>query len=121
VRTTNIGGKEIQLRANPLALLYYKQEFDRDLIADFIELKDLEAIQHGDFSKFDMLAIFRFAYAMNRAATPKDAGPNFEQWLSELDSVGLDDPDWLLAVFDEAVEGFFRSGQSAPPKNQKSK
>ena len=34
----NIGGKEMQLRANPLALLSISR-FDRDLIADFIELK----------------------------------------------------------------------------------
>lgn len=121
MRTTNIGGKEIQLRANPLALLYYKQEFDLDLIADIIKLQSLQSLQDGDFSGLDTVTLFQIAYAMNKAAKPESAFPRFEEWLADLDFIGFEDPQWIIDVVEEATEGFFRTGQSEPSGIQKGK
>ena len=118
MRTTNIGGKEIQLRANPLALLFYKQAFDRDLIADIIKLQSLQSLQDGDFSSLDMISLFQIAYAMNKAASPKDAFPPFEDWLASFDTIGFDNPQWIMDVVEEAADGFFRSGKSAPESKE---
>ena len=121
MRTTNIGGKEIQLRANPLALLFYKQAFDRDLVADIVKLQSLQSLQDGDFSSLDMVSLFQIAYVMNKAAKPADVFPGFEEWLAQFETIGFDDPQWIIDVVEEAADGFFRSGRSAPPKTQKSK
>lgn len=122
MRTTPIGDKEIQLRANPLALLFYKQAFDRDLVGDIVQLQSLQSLQDGDFSGLDMIGLFRIAYAMNKAAEPKASFPNFEDWLGSFETVGFDDPKWITAIVDEAMEGFFRTSKPAPePKKQKSK
>ena len=118
MRTTNIGGKEIQLRANPLALLFYKQAFDRDLIADTLELRSLQSLQDGDFSGLDIITLFQIAYAMNKAAKPESAFPRFEEWLADLDFIGLDDPQWIIDVVEEAIEGFFRTGGPAPSEKR---
>ena len=118
MRTTNIGGKEIQLRANPLALLFYKQAFDSDLIADLLKLQSLQSLQDGDFSSLDMVSLFQIAYAMNKAAKPADVFPTFEEWLAQFETVGFDDPQWIIDVVEEAADGFFRSGKSAPESKE---
>jgi len=118
VRTTNIGGKEIQLRANPLALLFYKQAFDSDLIADLLKLQSLQSLQDGDFSSLDMVSLFQIAYAMNKAAKPADVFPTFEEWLAQFETIGFDDPQWIVDVVEEAADGFFRSGKSAPESKE---
>ncbi len=118
MRTTNIGGKEVQLRANPLALLFYKQAFDRDLIADIIKLQSLQSLQDGDFSSLDMVSLFQIAYAMNKAVKPADVFPKFEEWLAQFETIGFDDPQWIIDVVEEAADGFFRSGKSAPESKE---
>lgn len=118
MRTTNIGGKEIQLRANPLALLFYKQAFDSDLIADLLKLQSLQSLQDGDFSSLDMVSLFQIAYAMNKAAKPADVFPTFEEWLAQFETIGFDDPQWIVDVVEEAADGFFRSGKSAPESKE---
>ena len=118
MRTTNIGGKEIQLRANPLALLFYKQAFDSDLIADLLKLQSLQSLQDGDFSSLDMVSLFQIAYAMNKAAKPADVFPTFEEWLAQFETIGFDDPQWIIDVVEEAADGFFRSGKSAPESKE---
>ena len=120
MRTTIIGGKKIQLRANPLALLYYKQEFDRDLLADIIKLQSLQSLQDGDFSGLDTVVLLQVAYAMNKAAKTSETFPGFEEWLDGFDSIGFDDPTWLMAIIEEALDGFFRTSKP-PSKKQKAK
>ena len=118
MRTTIIGGKKIQLRANPLALLFYKQAFDSDLIADLLKLQSLQSLQDGDFSSLDMVSLFQIAYAMNKAAKPADIFPKFEEWLAQFETIGFDDPQWIVDVVEEAADGFFRSGKSAPESKE---
>jgi hypothetical protein len=116
VRTTNIGGKEIQLRANPLALLFYKQAFDRDLLADIIKLQSLQSLQDGDFSGLDTVVLLQIAYAMNKAAGTNEAFPRFEEWLADLDFIEFDEPTWIMAIIEEALDGFFRTSKSTSKK-----
>ena len=118
MRTAIIGGKEIQLRANPLALLFYKQAFDSDLIADLLKLQSLQSLQDGDFSSLDTVGLFQIAYAMNKAAKPADVFPTFEEWLAQFETIGFDDPQWIVDVVEEAADGFFRSGKSAPESKE---
>jgi hypothetical protein len=118
VRTAIIGGKKIQLRANPLALLFYKQAFDRDLIADILKLQSLQSLQDGDFSSLDTISLFQIAYVMNKAAKPADVFPKFEEWLAQFETIGFDDPQWIIDVVEEAADGFFRSGKSAPESKE---
>ena len=118
MRTAIIGGKEIQLRANPLALLFYKQAFDSDLIADLLKLQSLQSLQDGDFSSLDTVSLFQIAYAMNKAAKPADVFPTFEEWLAQFETIGFDDPQWIVDVVEEAADGFFRSGKSAPESKE---
>jgi hypothetical protein len=118
MRTVTIGDKQIALRANPLALLFYKQAFDSDLIADLLKLQSLQSLQDGDFSSLDMVSLFQIAYAMNKAAKPADVFPTFEEWLAQFETIGFDDPQWIIDVVEEAADGFFRSGKSAPESKE---
>ncbi|MNR14557.1 hypothetical protein D3C85_1310390 [compost metagenome] len=36
--------------------------------------------------------------------------PSFQEWIGSLESVDFSDPEFLAAVLEEAVNGFFRSG-----------
>ena len=70
MRKVRLGQKEVGLRASPLALLYYRQAFNKDLIADLVGLQSLQNLADGEFSGFDSVLLLQIAYAMHRASEP---------------------------------------------------
>lgn len=107
MRELKIGEKTIRVRATPLALLYYKQEFKTDLVGDMIKMRSIEK----DPTQFDSIALLQIIWAMAKAdAGPGNKFPSFSEWLSTLDSFDVTDYDLLQAVMDEAADGFFRRG-----------
>lgn len=116
MREIMIGDQEIRVRATSLALLFYRQEFKSDLLADLSKLVDLKA-KDGEtdveqmMERFDIIAIYQVVWAMAKAdAFGKGDFPSFFKWFSELDSASLYDANVLVAVMEEVQEGFFRRG-----------
>lgn len=105
MREIVIDGKTVRVRATPLALLYYKQEFKSDLIGDLLKMQKMEK----DPSQFDSLLFVQIVWAMAKADNPKGF-PGFEKWLEDLGSFDFSDEGLLLAVMEEATDGFFRRG-----------
>lgn len=109
MREIEIDGKQVKVRANPLALLYYKQEFKSDLMGDLAKLDGIEK----DPSKFDALTFLRLTWVMAKTGSDKPANfPGFEAWLRSLDSFDFNDETMLGEIMAEAADGFFR-GRSA--------
>lgn len=107
MRRIKIGEKEIGLKATPLALLYYKQEFKTDLIGDLLKMQKLAK----DPSALDSVALLQIAWAMNKAAEGKGKTfPHFESWLDQFEYVDFSDADTMTAIMNEAADGFFRRG-----------
>lgn len=104
MREIQIGDKEIRVRATPLALLFYKQEFGTDLIGDLVQMQDLME----DMTKFDSITLLQIIWAMNKADDSKGF-PSFEKWVAELECFDFTDAEVMLAVMEEATDGFFRS------------
>jgi len=118
MKEINISGKQIRVRATPLALLYYKQEFKTDLVGDMVKMGDIEK----DPSRIDSVALMQITWAMAKAdAGPGNTFPGFEQWLSELDYFDMSDPGLWQAVMEEAADGFFRRGVQSQQQKQKKK
>lgn len=114
MRTIKIGEKEIGLKATPLALLYYKQEFKTDLIGDLLKMQAIA----DDPSALDSVALLQIAWAMNKAAEGNKSFPHFEAWLEQFEYVDFSDTDMLTEIMNEAAEGFFRRGaRRAKPTN----
>lgn len=106
MREITIGDKTIRVRATPLALLFYKQEFKVDLVGDLISMQNMTS----DPSQFDALKFMQLVWAMNKADNAKDF-PSFETWLAGLDSFDFANADMMGAVVEEATDGFFRGGR----------
>lgn len=121
MRKVTIGAKEMELRASPLAPLFYKQAFNADLLVDITKLMPLaEGLKQGTFDGFDTVLLLQFAYAMARAGD-KTQALGFEDWLESLEFIDYSELDWMVDVIEEAVDGFFRSGGPAPDAGQKPK
>ena len=106
MREVNIGGKQVGLRASPLALLFYKQEFDRDLASDIIRLRHIE----DDPETFDALLFAQLAWAMAEAAHGLNKQfPSFINWLNDLEYFDVSDAEMVQGIADEAMDGFFRA------------
>jgi len=103
MREITIGEKIIRVRATPLALLYYRQEFNADLIGGLISMQEMAS----DPSRFDSIKMLQLIWAMNKADKP-EGFPSFEGWLSNLDSIDFGDGDMMTAAIEEAEDGFFR-------------
>lgn len=106
MREIKIGGKEIRVKASPLTLLFYKQEFKSDMIGDILKLHGVQ----NNPEKLDSLMLLQVIWAMNKTAEFGKDFPSFPRWLEALDSFDISDTDMLKAVFEEATEGFFRRG-----------
>ena len=139
MKTVKMGEKEIGLKATPLALLYYKQEFKTDLLGDLIKLAGNLAKSGGDLIKLaelaekgnndvnindldldaiaaelDTVAILKLVWAMNKASEgPGKPFPGFESWLEKLEVFDLTDQTFIGTVIREAMDGFFRGGIGA--------
>ena len=121
MREINIGNQTVRVRATPLALLYYRQEFGSDLLSDFIKLgvslKDLLPLVGkadqldlsvlGSFD-FDAVTLLRITWAMAKADAFGKEFPSFEKWLSSFEDINIFDKEFLAAVLEEASTGFFR-------------
>lgn len=117
----NIGEQELGLRATPLALLYYQQEFDEDLMADLVSMQDMADMADGDFSGFDSVKILQICYAMNKADNYGESFPGFEEWLSKFESIDFADDEFLFSIIEEATDGFFRSAETGSKPEPKTK
>ena len=106
MREITIGEKQLRLRATPLALLYYRQEFKADLIGDLISMQNMA----DDPSQFDAIKFLQLIWGMAKADNAKDF-PSFEMWLATLDAIDFADNDVMTAVIEEATDGFFRGGR----------
>jgi hypothetical protein len=106
MREITIGEKQIRVRATPLALLYYRQEFNADLIGDLISMQAMSS----DPSQFDALKFLQLIWAMAKADDAKGF-PSFEAWLADMESFDFADNDIMTAVIEEATDGFFRGGK----------
>jgi len=113
MKTVQLGSKKIGLKATPLALLFYKQEFGSDLIGDLVSLSAISK----DPSRIDTVLLLQLVWAMNK--THNGIGksfPNFVKWLDGFDSIDFADEQFMLDVLEEAERGFFRGGTSGGPK-----
>ncbi|SDC70017.1 hypothetical protein SAMN02799630_01222 [Paenibacillus sp. UNCCL117] len=110
MRILKFGEQEIRVRATPLALLYYKQEFKTDLVADFITLEKFRK----DMSHFDSVLMLQLVWAMAKADAFGKTFPPFIEWLGSLEAVDFTDEEFLMGALEEAADGFFRKGAKPP-------
>ena len=103
MREITLDGQTLRVRATPLALLFYRQEFGADLIAGLISLQSAGK----DPASFNSVLFLQLLWAMAKADAP--AGfPSFEAWLGTLESFDFGDKELIVAVIREAADGFFR-------------
>jgi hypothetical protein len=103
MREITLDGKTLRVRATPLALLFYRQEFGADLIVDLVSLQSVGK----DLADFNSVLFLQLLWAMAKADAP--AGfPPFEAWLGGLESFDFGDKDLIVAIIQEASDGFFR-------------
>ena len=114
MRTIKIGEKEIGLKATPLALLYYRQEFKSDLVGDLLKMEKIAK----DPTALDSVMILQIAWAMNKAAEGSKSFPHFESWLEQFEYVDFTDADMLTEIMNEATEGFFRGSAGGGAKRK---
>ena len=106
MREITVGGKQMRVRATPLALLYYRQEFKADLVGDLISMQEMAS----DPSRFDSIKMLQLIWAMNKADDAKNF-PSFEGWLGSFDNIDFGDGEMLTEAIEEATDGFFRGGR----------
>ncbi|GAK39525.1 hypothetical protein PUW24_24085 [Paenibacillus urinalis] len=111
MREIQIGNQQVRVRATPLALLYYKQEFKSDLMGDLSKLSEVS----NDPQRFDILTILQMVWAMAKADGYGKSFASFETWLSSFDTINLADPTLLTSAIEEATEGFFRPADNGIP------
>ena len=124
MKKVEINDRKIGLRASPMALLFYQQNFDSDLIADLSKFQEenIEKITKGDFSNFNSVELLQMAWAMNKAAKYPEQFPTFEEWLEQFESFQVTNAEFIMGIIQEATDGFFRSEKKSggkPEEKQK--
>jgi hypothetical protein len=120
IKLTN---KKIGLRATPMALLFYDQTFDRDLIADLAKFQkeNMSKLMNGDFSSYNSVGLLRIGWAMNKANNYPGDFPTFEEWVNDFVGQDVTNPKFIQGIVEESTDGFFRSRKSGgkPESEQK--
>lgn len=131
MREVTIGGNTVRLRGSPLSLLYYNQEFGRDLLGDLtgmiIGMVGVEALSTGkvgtseiNFAGIDSIAILRLIWTLARTDAGREGKfPSFETWLEENEDIDILDAQLLSAALEEARKAFFRNRQTVAPAAKK--
>lgn len=113
MRELKIGDQQVRVRATPLALLFYKQEFRSDLLGDLMKMQAV--VQ--DPSQLDSVALLQLIWSMAKAdAYGQGQFPSFVDWVAKLESFDLADTAVITAALEEAANGFFRAGVKAGAK-----
>lgn len=105
MREISIGDKKVRVKATPLALLFYKQEFKTDLLGDLTKMEGIKE----DKSKLDTVAMLQLIWAMAKADSYGEKFPSFVEWVSQLESIDLSDKNFIVAAMEEATDGFLRN------------
>jgi hypothetical protein len=111
MREIAIGGKKVRVRATPLALLYYKQEFNADLVVDLSIVQSLAARGNGIDSVLNLQIIWAMAKADSFTESFGSKFPGFESWLSSFESINFTEPYFIAASMEEAADGFLGRGK----------
>lgn len=118
MREVKFGEQTVRVRATPLALLFYKQEFKSDLLGDLIKMEKADK----DISQLDSITILQLTWAMAKAdAGPVVKFPSFEMWLGELETFDISDSEAITSIMQEAMDGFFRSGAAGIAQTARAK
>lgn len=98
IRTVNVGGKEVKLRASALTSFLYKKLFGKDIIKVLSNIKD----------SMEVDSILELAYVMNvQANNPealdsimhgKETVMSFYEWLDQFEYTDLIDSEFIAAV-----------------------
>jgi len=132
MREITIGDKTLRLRGSALSLLYYNQEFGRDLLADLVGmmtgLAGFQELAGGgaidpeklDLSKLDSVALLRLIWTLARTAAGVGGQfPSFTRWLEEHEELNIFDAELLSSAMEEATKIFFRGSKTVAPAAQK--
>lgn len=124
MRELSCGDQKVRVRASNLTLLFYKQEFKRDVVGDFAAMLTelvggLQALSGGkkfdlaniDLSKLDSVVLLQIIWSMAKSAEYDGSSkfPNFTDWIGTVDDLNIFNKDVLLAVAEEGAKGFFRT------------
>jgi len=130
MREIHVGDKTVRLRGSNLSLLYYQQEFGRDLLGDLTgmitSVVGMDALKKGrvdpenmNIAAIDSVAILRLIWTLARtAAGPTGNFPSFDVWLQENEELDFLNGELLQTVFAEAQRAFFRIQKTVAPAAQ---
>ncbi|WP_010278797.1 hypothetical protein [Paenibacillus senegalensis] len=109
MREIKIGEQTVRIKAAPLALLYYKQEFEADLLGDLTSLQTLKE----DPTKIDTVLLLQLVWAMAKceAYGSQREHPSFFEWVGSLESIDFNELSNFVGILEEAENGFFRSAR----------
>lgn len=109
MREVNIGDNPLMIHGSPLTLLFYRQEFGTDILAEIVELEKAGK----DPSKINTVALMQMTWAMGKtAAYGKSDWPNFMTWLGRLEWFDFTNQDVIVALVEEAGQSLFRPSKA---------
>lgn len=110
MREVKIGEETVRVRATPVALLFYKQEFNTSLVGDLTVLSDIKGTDGKlDMTRFNELILLQIVWAMAKADKFGQSFPSFTAWLNSFEHIDITDPEFAQPALEEAAQGFFRS------------
>lgn len=133
MRELKMGASSMPVRATPLTMLFYKQEFDADMTKDYMGVMngflaafpslagksadelaavvlDPSEVTAESIAKaeMDVVGILKLVWAMGKAAVHPQPWPCFENWVVSIGEIDVFDVDFLAAALAVAADGLFR-------------
>lgn len=104
------GENIIQVRATALTLLFYRQEFKRDMLGDFLSMENLRK----GAANYDGLLWLQLLWALNKTEVVSEnlgkSFPSFQNWIGQLKRIDFAG-EFTEDLSDIIADGFFRGNE----------
>lgn len=115
-RTVELGGRTFDIKAGPLSIFYFHEEFGNSIMEDYARMTAVspEAASDKEFyellAQYDWPATLRLTWAFEKTADLNpNAFPPFDRWIGEFEYLNMGDHDFFIEVLGEATRGLFRA------------
>jgi len=124
-RTVHLGGRTFTIKAGPLSLFYFHEEFGSSIMEDYARMFATSPEEAAEKSFYELLAQYdwpsalRLAWAFEKTASSDPDFPIWEAWIAAFDYIDMGDNEFIVQVGEEATRGLFRTRDQAQKQEER--
>ena len=127
-RTVELGGREFTVKAGPLSIFYFHEEFGSSILEEYARMfasspeENAEKDLYEVLAQYDWSAALRMTWAFEKTASSSpNEFPSWQSWIAAFEYIDMGDHEFMGQVGEEATRGLFRKRSETQEQEQREK